>query len=149
METLPIGFLGGDVGLRNLDLIRRGEPMDVNFKCEVRDELRKVMLTLEPNRWADGGTEEMPSDDEFDQVIEYIFERHLLPLMEIQNEMFSNVEPQSDESLMKAFHCSQKQNKIMEQFGIFSKNEAMKTSFAKRREKGESAMKMAAEQGSS
>lgn len=144
-----MGFLGGDDGLRNLEIMKKGKPMEINFKCKVRDDLKIVMHHLEPKRWGDGGIEEMPSDDEFDQVIEYIFMRHLLPLMEIQNEMFSNVEPQSDDSLMKAFHCSQKQNKIMEQFGIFSKNEAMKSSFAKRREKGESAMKMAAEQGSS
>lgn len=67
------------------------------------------------------------------EVITYIVSEHVFALLELQEEMFTNTNPQRDDTIMKAYECTQNQNAIMERFGRFSKNEAMEQSFARSR----------------
>ena len=59
--------------------------------------------------------------------------QHLQNLMVVQEEMLSDVRPNDDDSLIKAYQCTQRQNIVMEEFGVFSKNDAMKEMFQKMR----------------
>mmetsp|Transcript_30794 Transcript_30794/g.67601 ORF Transcript_30794/g.67601 Transcript_30794/m.67601 type:complete len:520 (-) Transcript_30794:19-1578(-) len=139
METIPIGFLAGD----DWDLIvkRRKESgeLDGEYVSRVMQALKENMIALEPNRWnVDGGMdsaerEDLPTDEDFAEVITYIVSEHALALLELQEEMFTDINPQRDDTIMKAYECTQKQNAIMERFGRFSKNEAMEQSFARSR----------------
>lgn len=135
METPPIGFLGGNDGRKNLEQARKSKPLTSSYRERIRDDLKRIMIALEPARW-DGTNDSLPDDAEFDNVIDYVFSDLIVPLFENQFEMFSNVNPQSDDNMIKAFQCSQKQNKIMEKFSSFSGNEIARKSFASRRAEG-------------
>eukprot|EP00957_Ditylum_brightwellii_P035413 2685045-Ditylum_brightwellii.AAC.1 len=68
------------------------------------------MIQLEPNRWNvenDSGTDD---DDDNDN------DRESLPTDEEfgQEEMFKDVDPFNEETVIKAYKCTQKQNAIME-----------------------------------
>jgi len=152
MKAISVGFLGGTNGRLSWKQIRdnggKGE-LDKNYKDRMIEELKTVMIQLEPNRWNvenDSGTddddddddndndrESLPTDEEFGQVIDYFVRDHLFPLIEIQEEMFKDVDPFNEETVIKAYKCTQKQNAIMEKFGAFSKNEAMRRSFEQSR----------------
>jgi hypothetical protein len=54
-------------------------------------------------------------------------------VMDTQEVMFKDIDPATEESVVKAFHGTQAQNLIMEKFGEFSNNEAFAKSFAQRR----------------
>ena len=124
METIPVGFLG-----KTDDWIKDTK---LDFYDKVAQQLKTIMMELEPNRWTDN--EELPNDDEFREVIVYMLEKHLKPLFQIQDEMFRNVNPKSEDTIVKAYQGTQKQNIIMEEFGKFSKNKALEDSFKKVRE---------------
>ena len=122
LETPPIGFLEPGEGYKNLKLAIKGESILPSYRERIREELKNVMFNLESKRWTE--IDNFPSDEEFDEVIDYLFYGLVVPLIKNQNEMFSNVDPQSDESLMKAYSCGKKQNQIMEKFAAFSKPRA-------------------------
>mmetsp|Transcript_2228 Transcript_2228/g.3081 ORF Transcript_2228/g.3081 Transcript_2228/m.3081 type:complete len:237 (+) Transcript_2228:399-1109(+) len=128
--------------------------VDPEFRQELIQSLKELMIKLEPDRWItdeqndndntnDNNTKQhFPPDSEFAKVIDYVLTTHYMGLMEIQDQMFSNVQPKQEESLIKAFRCAQKQNQIMEDFGAFSQNQAMKEAFAERRRKQEERVKL-------
>jgi len=70
--------------------------------------------------------EPIPTRDEMTPIIRYFFETHAVNLFAIQNHMFTNVDPHSDDTIMKAYHSSQDQNKIMGDLGAFAGNVDMK-----------------------
>lgn len=125
LETIPCGFLARGMS--------EEETID-----EAVSGLKSVMVRMEPDRWrgsddSEGseGREDLPSDEELAMVARYMLHDHLGALMKLQREdMFSGVvDPRGEETLLKAYRCTQEQNKIMEKFGAFSKNEAMRKSF--------------------
>lgn len=142
METIPVGFLGKEEHWCSDDQNNDGE---FDLLEKVGNELKQIMILLEPNRWKDEGSsdkdnqskEELPDSSEFREVISYMLERHLKPLFEVQDEMFRNVDPRDENTIIKAYHGTQKQNVIMEEFGKFSKNKALEESFKKVREERE------------
>ena len=134
METISIGFLAGDEWDRIASELKETGSLDEEYVSSVIQSLKEVMVELEPERWG-ATTEDFPSDDEFTEVITYVVRDHAQALMDLQEDMFTDVDPQSDDTIMKAYQCTQKQNEIMERFGKFSKNEAMKQSFAQTRAK--------------
>ena len=113
METIPVGFLAGE-----------------DAQSKALSKLKEAMLQLEPQRWQE---EDFPSDDDIIQVLEFMTKHHLTGLLAVQNEMFSNIDPHEEETIVKAYKCTQKQNAIMEKYGEFSKNEGMRNAFEKRR----------------
>ena len=119
------------MGYINLVRARKGASLDLNYVSGIRNDLKRIMLELEPDRWG-SNDDSFPTDDEFNDVINYMFHGLIVPLIENQFEMFSNVDPQSDESMVKAFQCSQRQSKIMEKFSAFAGNEQARQSFASR-----------------
>ena len=139
METIPIGFLAGD----DWDMVVKREKesgeLDGEYVSRVTQALKENMVALEPNRWNVDGSmhsadrEDLPTDEDFAEVITYIVSEHVFALLELQEEMFTNINPQRDDTIMKAYECTQNQNAIMERFGRFSKNEAMEQSFARSR----------------
>jgi hypothetical protein len=93
---------------------------------------------LEPKRWKDasGGVsdgEAFPKDEETGKCIDYMVKSLWMSLLENQEKLFRDIEPSNEESVLKAFHGTQKQLLIMEKFGLFSNNEAFAASFAQRR----------------
>lgn len=131
METIPIGFLvPGDSWKTTIENIKEGKGLDDTYSQLVVEEVKRIMLLLEPERWT---KEELPTDEDIHQVIDYMISNHLQALMEVQEEMLSNIRPNDEDTLIKAYKCTQQQNAIMEKFGAFSKNDAMKDMFQKRR----------------
>lgn len=118
METLPIGFVGGSKGRDHLSNILKGGSIDSGYILFVREELKRKMLMLESERWANG----YPSDEIFDTVIEYVLVKHLRSIINIHFEMFTNVDPQSDDSIIKAYYSKQRMDKEMEVYRKFSSN---------------------------
>lgn len=90
---------------------------------------KKLLHQLEPERW---DTESLPTDTDISEVVEYLLNDHLGSLLEIQEEMYSNVDPRDDNTIIKGFQCSQKQNGVMQRYASFSKNESMSKAFEKR-----------------
>ena len=133
METIPIGFLAGNEWDRTVSNLKETGTLDKEYISRVTQALKEVMMELEPERW--GITEEFPSDEEFADVIMYVVRDHAQALMDLQEDMFTDIDPRSDATIMKAYQCTQKQNEIMERFGKFSKNAAMEQSFAQTRAK--------------
>ena len=133
METIAIGFLAGEDWNEIIFNMKETGILDEGLVGRVTQALKEVMMELEPERW--GKTEDFPSDEEFADVITYVVRDHAQALMDLQEEMFTDINPQSDHTIMKAYQCTQKQNAIMERFGKFSKNEAMEQSFAQNRAK--------------
>ena len=131
METIPIGFLAGDEWDRIVSNLKETGTLDEGYVSRVTQALKEVMVELEPERW--GAAEDFPSDEEFADVITYVVRDHAQALMDLQEGMFTDIDPRSDATIMKAYQCTQKQNAIMERFGSFSKNEAMEQSFAQTR----------------
>lgn len=117
----------------------------------VSDELRDVILRLEPHRWTTGDEEEdksattttppateretLPTRAEFREVVSYMIHEHLRQLLAIQDDMFRKVNPHDENTIMNTYYSTQKQSKIMENFGKFSKNSAMAQQFQQMREK--------------
>jgi len=130
METIPIGFLAGEEWDGIIDTLKESGNLDEGYVERVTQTLKEVMMELEPERWA---TEDFPPDEDFADVIAYVVRDHAQALMDLQEEMFTDIDPQSDDTIMKAYQCTQSQNAIMERFGKFSKNEAMEQSFAQTR----------------
>jgi len=130
VETIPIGFLFGGGWQNILERMKAQGSIDEEWRAQTIQQVKAVMMLLEPTRWA---TEKIPTDEEIGEVVEYVFFQHLIPLLEIQNEMFSDVNPQNEDTIVKAFLGTQKQNQLMESLGAFSRNDAMKNSFAQRR----------------
>lgn len=124
MKTLPVGFLlkssgggGGDGG--GLDSVE-----------VATEELKRVLKRLEPKRWE---MESLPLDDEIRRVAEYILEDHLPSLLEIQESMYSGINPHDENTIVKGYECTQKQDAVMQRYGAFSNNDDMKNAFEKRR----------------
>ena len=149
METIPVGFLekGEKWSTPQNDDNENTDDSPTDFFDKVELELKSIMIQLEPERWKiqdkendknsddnDDNREEFPDSTQFRQVIEYMLKSHLKPLFEVQDEMFRNVDPRDENTIIKAYHGTQKQNKIMENFGKFSKNRAMEEGFKKVRE---------------
>lgn len=130
METIPIGFLGGEGWKRSLQRLQEGKGIDSEFRNDVIARFKIVLEMLEPDRWQKN---KMPNDEDIGQVVDYLVGEHLMELFEIQENMFSDIDPHDEASVVKAFECTQKQNALMEKFGGFSRNEAMRSSFAQRR----------------
>jgi len=137
MGTVPVGFLGKDKR-RNAEDVKTSQSA---FYDMVGLELRQLMIDLEPNRWILSKEDEnspekdtLPDATQFQEVVAYILESHLEPLFKVQDEMFRNVNPKDENTIIKAYHGTQKQNLIMENFGKFSKNKAMENSFKNVRE---------------
>jgi hypothetical protein len=135
-------------------------------KAHIRQQVKHVMHLLEPRRWKhdrdddpDDHTQEsehndnhnhheekedMPSNDEFDQVIEYMFTEHVKTLFDVQTSMFTpttttdggsdhdDVGAREEAALMKAFEATQLQSKLMQQYGVFGRNDQLASSFAQR-----------------
>lgn len=117
MKTLPIGFL----------LRSESESKSVDIAIE---ELKGVLKKLEPSRWE---KESLPSDEEIRQVVKYMLEEHLPSLFEIQDYMYSDIDPHDENTIVKGYECTQKQDAVMQRYGAFSNNEQMKNAFEKRR----------------
>ena len=131
METIPIGFLvPGESWKTTIENIKEGKGLDNTYSQLVMEELKRIMLLLEPKRWT---KEDLPTDEDIHQVINYMITQHLQTLMEVQEEMLSDIRPNDEDTLIKAYKCTQQQNAVMEKFGAFSKNDAMKDMFQKRR----------------
>ena len=133
METIPIGFLAGDDWSDIVDGLKETGILDGAYVARVTQAIKDVMVELEPERW--GATENFPSNEEFAKVITYVVRDHAQALSDLQEKMFTNIDPQSDDTIMKAYQCTQDQNSIMERFGKFSKNAAMEQSFFQNRAK--------------
>jgi len=131
LESLPIGFLGGDSWIQHL----QQDPTTSTsspYREELMAKLKDLMIVLEPDRWNNDG-ESMPSDQEFQDVIDYMILQHLRTLLVTQETMFQNIQPKEPETLIKAFQGSKAQEKAMEDFGKFSNSEALRNVFAQRR----------------
>lgn len=115
MRSLPIGFLSG------------ADSDGVDMAIE---EIKKVLTRLEPRRWE---KEAFPAYEEIIEVVKYMFGDHLGSLMEIQDEMFSDIDPHDENTVIKGYQCTQKQDALMQRYGAFSNNEAMKNAFEQRR----------------
>jgi len=127
MESLPIGFLGGEKWIYYL----QDPTTSSSFREELMVQLKDLMIVLEPDRW--NKEEDMPSDEEFQEAIDYMISQHLETLLLAQETMFQNIQPKEDETLIKAFQGSKAQEKAMEEFGKFSNSEALRNVFAQRR----------------
>ena len=132
MQSMPVGFLGGTAWKECVRSLTNGSGVNDQFKKEVASKLKSVLLELEPERWT-AESPELPSDSEIDEVTEYMVVSHWGALMDSQDESYKNIDPSSEESLVKAFRGTQNQNLLMEKYGEFSKNEAFAQSFAQRR----------------
>ncbi len=117
IKSLPIGFLsGGDSDSNGVELAIEGT--------------KKVLMRLEPRRWE---KEAFPNDDEIRDVVSYVLGDHLRDLQAIQDEMFSNIDPHDENTIIKGYKCTQKHDVVMQNYGSFSNNEAMKEAFEQRR----------------
>lgn len=152
LETLPLGFLAPEGEWERFH--EMGGVMSDEYVDAVATEMRRLLIALEPQRWdvppkeieevlshltkTDHKTtitstppinvtrEPIPTRDEMTPIIRYFFETHAVNLFAIQNHMFTNVNPHSDDTIMKAYHSAQDQNKIMGDLGAFAGNADMK-----------------------
>jgi len=115
MRMLPIGFLSNS----KLDSV-----------SVATEELKRILIRLEPKRWE---REKLPLDEEIRHVARYMLEEHLTSLLEIQESMYSEIDPHDENTIIKGYECTQKQDSVMQKYGAFSKNEAMESAFEKRR----------------
>jgi len=65
--------------------------------------------------------------------VSYLLGDHLRDLQAIQDEMFSNIDPHDENTIIKGYKCTQKHGVVMQNYGSFSNNEAMKEAFEQRR----------------
>jgi hypothetical protein len=138
MECVPLGFLGRDAWKATVRSMAEGKGVGDEFKKEVAERLSKILVELEPSRWKESDdvtseAESLPSKREVDEVTEFLVEKHWKSLMDTQEGLFKDVDPTSEETIVKAFHGTQHQYLIMEKFGEFSNNDAFAKSFAHRR----------------
>lgn len=136
MASIPFGFLGGQAWRSTVESIQAGNGVGVDFKVLVADQLRDILVSMEPTRWkevSDNGTESLPTKEQIDETVEFFVAEHWKALMETQEELFEDVDARQEESLLKAFRGTQIQNQIMEDFGWFSNNKAFAESFRNRR----------------
>jgi len=117
MRTIAVGFLSGS-------------DSDIDYIEAAVEETKRVLKRIEPKRWA---KEALPSDDEIREVVKYMTDDHLASLLEIQETMYSDVDPHDENTIIKGYHSTQKQDAVMQRYGAFSNNEAMKNAFEKRR----------------
>jgi len=116
MDTIPVGFLAGSEWNGSDD---EAGLDDERIKVTV-DRLKEVMIQLEPDRW--GKKENMPADKEFTEVARFML-KHVHTLLRIQHEQYSNIKPQSDETIMKAFEANKATEEAMARFTAFCRNE--------------------------
>merc|ERR1711862_290192 len=91
------------------------------------------MMELEPDRWDTNNNNSnniLPSNEQMKEVITYMITKHLNSLLKTQNEMYTDVDPHSEDTIVKAYRGTQDQNLIMEEFAIFCGNVAMARSYA-------------------
>eukprot|EP00429_Kryptoperidinium_foliaceum_P009159 CAMPEP_0176025650 /NCGR_PEP_ID=MMETSP0120_2-20121206/12552_1 /TAXON_ID=160619 /ORGANISM="Kryptoperidinium foliaceum, Strain CCMP 1326" /LENGTH=509 /DNA_ID=CAMNT_0017358837 /DNA_START=95 /DNA_END=1624 /DNA_ORIENTATION=- len=151
MGSVPVGFLGGKAWRSTIQSINEGKGVGSEFQQVVSDQLKDVLVSMEPSRWANtngDGAEELPSHAEMNQVVDFFVEKHWRSLMETQEELFKDVDARKEETLLRAFRGTQDQNQIMEDFGEFSNNKAFAESFRSRRLMNEQRAQMAMKQGS-
>jgi len=132
MESVPVGFLGGDAWRSSVKSMNRKNGLGLDFKQQASQKLRDVLTAMEPTRWvnrSNEGTESLPSSEEINQVIDFFVQKHWQALMETQEDLFTDVDATKEESLIKAFQGTQDQNQIMEDFGVFSNSKGFAESF--------------------
>lgn len=144
LESLPIGFLGGDSWIQHLQQDPTTSSSSSPYREELMAKLKDLMISLEPDRWNDDDGEALPSDEEFQEVIDYMILQHLRTLLVTQETMFQNIQPKEPETLIKAFQGSKAQEKAMEDFGKFSNSEALRNVFAQRRKHQEERLRSVA-----
>ena len=128
MRTIAVGFLSGSESGSELD---NDDDNNDNMNLEAAvEETKRVLMQLEPKRWT---KEALPSDDEIRAVFNYMTNDHLASLLEIQETMYSDINPHDENTIIKGYHMTQKQDAIMQRYGAFSNNDAMEKSFEKRR----------------
>ena len=118
MRTIPVGFLS----------LLDGD--DENAMDIAVEEVKRILIRLESKRWK---KEDLPSNEEIKDVLHYMIDDHLATLLEIQENMYTNIKPREEETLIKSYECTQKQDQVMQKYGAFSNNEAMKAAFEQRR----------------
>jgi hypothetical protein len=135
MDSIPLGFLGGKAWKECVKSLAAGGGVTDGFKRELAAKLKSLLLDLEPSRWSESaeGSETLPLDSEIDEVTEYMVASHWVSLMRTQDKLFKDIDPSSEDLVIKAFQGTQEQNLVMEKFGEFCKNEAFRNSFAQRR----------------
>jgi hypothetical protein len=163
MQTLPIGVLGGEDWYRSWKRTdrnsrRRGvSRLDSKFRRSMVKETKKLLVRSEPNRWnvpteglssssakdakRKNRREGLPSDQEIGKVIDFMFWEHFLSILLLQEVFFSDIDPHDEKTGVNAFVALQKNNAVMERFAEFSKNEPMRSHFAKKRLAAEAMMR--------
>jgi len=135
MRMIAVGFLSGenkdntDDNDDDDDDNDNDNDNDSNMDAAV-EETKRVLMQLEPKRWI---KEALPSDDEIREVFNYMKNEHLASLLEIQETMYSDIDPHDENTIIKGYHSTQKQDAIMQRYGAFSNNDAMEKGFEKRR----------------
>lgn len=142
MESIPVGFLGGKEWKESIRTMEQKEGLTETFKTMLANKLTQSLIDLEPNRWKVEGTndrdddpdrESLPGKNDIDEVSDYFVTKHWVNLMDTQEMLFKDVDPASEETLVKAFRGTQDQNLVMEKFGEFSNNEPFAKAYAQRR----------------
>jgi len=144
MDTIPVGFLAGGAWSGSTDFVPSGtgtgtgedEDEDGNDGYASDEQihatvkgLKKVMLQLEPERWE---TEDMPTDAELNEVVRFMG-RHVRALLRVQHELYSNVDPHDENTIVKAFQATKETEAVMERYGEFCKSDLQRDYFARRR----------------
>jgi len=119
MKTLPIGFL-----------LKSESESQLNRVDIAIEEMKSILKKLEPTRWE---KESLPSDEEIRQVAKFMLEEHMSSLFEIQEYMYSDIDPHDENTIVKGYECTQRQDSVMQRYGAFSNNDEMKNAFEKRR----------------
>lgn len=149
MDTIPIGFLAQQQGYNWKDILSSfKEEKNNKIKNEYIDyfieNLKSVMIELEPNRWKNDNNNDsdnynniLPSNEQIKEVITYIITKHLHTLLKVQYDMYTDVNPHSEDTILKAYKGTQDQKLIMEEFALFCGNIAMAQSYATMRKQRE------------
>lgn len=149
MSSVPFGFLGGDEWRAAVESMNGRNGIGEPFKRLVAEQLRDVLVSMEPTRWSDisdEGTEPLPTKEQIDEVVEFFVEKHWRALMETQEDLFKDVDAKNEETLLRAFRGTQEQNQIMENFGVFSNSKGFAESYRSRRLQNEQRAQMAMQQ---
>lgn len=136
MSSIPLGFLGGEAWRATVESMNGGQGVGHEFKRMVTEQLREILVSMEPLRWKESsevGTESLPTTDQMEEVLDFFVEKHWRKLMETQENLFKNVDAKDEETLLRAFRGTQEQNQIMEDLGAFSNSHAFAESYRSRR----------------
>jgi hypothetical protein len=82
MRTIPVGFLS----------LLDGD--DENAMDIAVEEVKRILIRLEPKRWK---KEALPSNEEIKDVLHYMIDDHLATLLEIQENMYTNIKQREEE----------------------------------------------------